>query len=268
MMEPKLALCNFYPETNALRRTALAQGFCGVDWTFKTTDLPRNDWEEARLIREVSRLQPLEVRYHCAFPGVDLGDDDAARAEEALETFRHSCRLVSRLEGRYMTVHLGLGRDTTEDLCWDRTLDALGELVDYGREQGVQVCLENLAWGWSSRPPLFEKLVRKSGAGVTLDIGHAQVCDSVQSRQYDFEDFVTPHASRVFNAHVYHEERHQSHVPPQAVDDVCDRLRLLRALPCDWWVLELREETALLETLRVVRRFLESESCECEKLVY
>jgi hypothetical protein len=33
-------------------------------------------------------------------------------------------------------------------------------------------CLENLAWGWASKPNLFEKIVRRSGVFVTAGVGH------------------------------------------------------------------------------------------------
>jgi len=256
MDKPKLAICNYIPEVEVLRRMALTHGFSGVDWTFKLEDIPQNPLEESRLIRRISRLYPLEVRYHCAFKGLDLGDEHADGADAAMETFRHVCRIASRLDGKFMTVHMGLGRTCMGGLSWERTVSALAELVDYAKNLGICICLENLASGWSSRPELFEKLVRKSDAGVTLDIGHAQVSPSVESEQYAFEDFVSPHAERVFNAHIYHEERHDSHLPPQELADVEDRLHLLSGLPCDWWVLELREERALLSTLRVVSEFL------------
>ncbi|HOV85003.1 MAG TPA: hypothetical protein PLM79_01485 [Syntrophobacteraceae bacterium] len=35
-----------------------------------------------------------------------------------------------------------------------------------------------------------------------------------------------------------------------------DRLRLLSSLSCDWWVLDLREEAALLSTPRLVRELM------------
>lgn len=176
-----------------------------------------------------------------------------------MEIFLKVCRLVKRLEGRFMTVHLGLGRDSTDTLSWNRTIRALSELVAYAASMGIRVCLENLASGWTSRPELFEKLIRKSNVSVTVDIGHARVSPSVQSGLYSFEDFILPHHNRVHNAHVYHEEWSDGHVPPSHVNDVRDRLSLLCCLPCcDWWVLELREEKALFETLKVVREFLES----------
>ncbi len=258
MPQPKLAMCNFISDVEKLRQTALDHGFSGVDWTFKLEDLPATEIDESRLHRRISRLQPLEVRYHCAFNGVDLGDADAQKAHEARGIFRKACRLVSKLDGKFMTVHLGLGRDSYDELSWDRSVGSLANLVSFAEDFGIRVCLENLASGWSSRPELFEKLVRKSNAGVTLDIGHARVSPSVLSQHYDFEDFVSPHHERVCNAHVYHEESHGGHSAPERLDDVLDRLQLLSCLPCDWWVLELREETALFSTLEVVRKFFDA----------
>jgi hypothetical protein len=80
----------------------------------------------------------------------------------------------------------------------------------------------------------------------------------VLSQHYAFEDFVAPHHERVCNAHVYHEEKNDGHTAPEKLDDVLDRLQLLSCLPCDWWVLELREEHALLSTLAVVRKFFDA----------
>lgn len=258
MNHPKLAICNFLPDVDELKRTALTNGFSGVDWTFTVEDLPTNTFDESRLLRKISRLHPLEVRYHCAFKGVDVGNENPQKAAEARAVFRSVCRLVARLGGRYVTVHHGLGRDSSNGLSWQSTLSALGELVSFAAGLGIRVCLENLASGWSSRPELFEKLVRKSNAGVTLDIGHARVSPSVQNQHYAFEDFITPHQERIFNAHIYHEEWDNGHIPPQTVADLAERLQLLQQAPCDWWVLELREPHALFATLEVVREFLET----------
>lgn len=260
MIHPKLAICNFDPATDRLREMALDNGFSGVDWTIKVDDLPEDSRREAALQRTISGLAPLEIRYHCAFDGVDLGDEDTSRARAANDIFRKACRTVQRLGGRFMTIHMGLGRTSMNGLSWERTLHTLGVLVKYGAGLGVRICLENLATGWSSRPELFEKLVRKSNAGVTLDLGHARVCSSVETRRFDLEDFVLPHPGKVHNAHVYHEERDARHLPPSSLDDISDRLELLRCLGCEWWVLELREEEALQTTLKVVREFLQSDS--------
>jgi len=255
---PTVAVCNFIPDTEALRKLAVLHGFSGVDWTFRIEDLPRNQSEESRLLKNISLLNGLEIRYHCAFKGVDLGDEDDLNADVAMQVFQKVCRIVHGLEGKFMTVHLGLGRQSPEGLSWERTISSLSELVSYAKGLGVRLCLENLASGWSSRPQLFEKLIRRTGAGITLDIGHARVCQSVRSWMYELEDFVSPHPDRVFNAHIYHEEVNDRHVAPESLDDIRTRLDLLASVSCDWWVLELREDAPLLATLRAVREYLDN----------
>jgi len=257
---PQLACCNFIPAVADLRDFAREHGITGVDWTFQEDTLPRSLAAEHDLALTLGALQPLEVRYHCALSRTDPGDVDPDRAARAATRLRQVCRLVARLGGRYLTIHVGLGRASTTNLGWEESLASLAELVRYASNLRVSLCLENLAWGWTSRPDLFEKLIRKTGAWGTLDIGHARVSPAVQSGHYELEDFVTPHPGRILNAHVYHEENEHGHLPPQTLEDLQERLTLLRHLPaCDWWVLELREEAALLTTLRVVRQFFRQE---------
>jgi sugar phosphate isomerase/epimerase len=261
MRTPKLACCNFIPHVRELKDFALHHGFSGVDWTFTTESLPRTPRQEYSLVDTIAGLRPLEVRYHCALSRVDLGDLDADEAGKALKVLRSLCRLVAKLGGQFLTIHVGLGLDSTNGLSWERTLDRLAFLVRIAGEAGVRLCLENLAWGWTSRPELFEKLIRKSGCWGTFDIGHAQVSPSVTTRHYRVEDFIAPHADRFLNVHIYHREDGDRHLSPASLADLEDRLRLVRRLPhCDWWVLELRERDALLSTLKVVNEFLSRKS--------
>ena len=256
-VKPKLVMCNFFSDTEKLRRFAHEYGFSGIDFSFDLKQLPKTPAQESRWVKDISTLGPLEVRYHCPFERMDLGCDDPDKVEEAEALFRRIIRLISKVGGRYMTIHIGLGHDSTEPLLWETTIDNLRRLVNYGGAQKVRVCLENLAWAWTSKPNLFEKLIRRSGADVTLDIGHAYVCESVQSQQYAVEDFVTPHADRVFNAHIYHTEiPGQGHIPPKKREDIEDRLTLLQEIGCEWWVIEIREVEGLLKTKKIVDEYL------------
>jgi sugar phosphate isomerase/epimerase len=258
---PKLACCNFISDVKQLKQFALDHGFSGVDWTFTLEDFPQSSTEESELVKTISTLYPLEIRYHCSFRSVDLGDADEGEAQKALDLFGRACILVSKLQGHYLTIHVGLGRDSTNHLVWEKTVETLAGLVRFANDFGIRICLENLAWGWTSRPHLFEKLVRNSGCWATIDIGHARVSPSIETQHYELEDFVDPHRERCLNAHIYHEENRDCHVPPKSAEDLRARLQMLRRLPaCDWWVLELREEKDLLDTLRVVDEFLKSES--------
>jgi hypothetical protein len=259
MQQPTLACCNFLPE-GQLRDFALAHGFGGVDWTFTLENFPTTPTGEAALTRTITGLHPLAIRYHCAFARTDLGDEDPEENRRTMQLFRRACRLVAKLGGRIITIHIGgLGRESAFDLSWQQTLAGLTELVRLTNKLGLKLCIENLAWGWTSRPDLFEKLVRLSGSWATLDLGHARVSPAINSGLFRLRDFVAPHPERFINAHVYHEETEAGHQPPRSLTDLQDRLDLLRRLPlCHWWVLELRDEAALFATLRVVRQYLDS----------
>jgi sugar phosphate isomerase/epimerase len=256
---PKLACCNLFPEVKHLREFALDHEFDGVDWTLKPEDLPSNRSQAQNFIRTISVLKPLEVRYHLFFRNVDLGHRNPAKSENAMRTFHRACRLVSELGGRVMTVHIGLGLESFEEISWEKTVAGLTSLANLARHSGIRVCLENLVSGWSSNPELYEQLLGSTNCRGTLDIGHALVCHAVRSKTHEIQDFALPHPERILNAHIYHEETSEGHLPPSQFTDLDQRLRLLNGLPlCDWWVLELREEAALLQTLGFVREFLEA----------
>lgn len=257
---------NIFPEQEEMKRFAREFGFSGIEWSFDLESLPRTPRNESEWVKTVTALRPFEMRFHCPFYQVDLGHDDPREANEADNLFRHILRLVGKADGKYLTIHVGLGRNSTETLSWERTVRNLQRLVHYGMERGVVVCLENLAWGWTSRPPLFEKLIRKSGAGVTFDIGHAYACESVVSRHYKIEDFVAPHADRVFNAHVYHTEvSGLGHVPPAGPADLRRRLSILEGVRCPWWVIEIKETEALVHTKRIIDAYLEEKEARAGK---
>ena len=256
-MKPKLALCNIFPDIAQLKQFAHENGFSGIEWSFDPDALPGTPAEESAWVRNLNVLSPFEIRFHCPFYQKDLGHHDLEEATAAKKLFRHIIRLVSKAGGEYLTVHIGLGLDSTEPLSWDTTIENLRGIVRFGAEHRVRICLENLAWGWTSKPNLFEKLIRKSGAAVTLDIGHAHACESVRTQYYSFEDFITPHEGRVLNAHIYHTETAGlGHVPPEGLDDIKERLDLLRNAGCNWWVIEVKELEGLLHTKKLIDQYL------------
>ena len=253
----KLAMCNFSKDVTELRAVAFRHAFSGIDWSFDLNTLPATPLEESQWVKNLSAFDSFEVRYHCPFYQIDVGHNEPSEAKAAEHLFQRIIRLVSRAGGRYLSIHIGLGRDSTEPLSWDTTLDNLRRLVQYGAERNISVCLENLAWGWTSKPNLFEKLIRRSGARVTFDIGHAEACESVQSQQYEIQDFVTPHPERVRNAHLYHTEiSGVGHIPPSTLADIEDRLILLEKIGCEWWALEIKDVEGLLKTKEIVDNYL------------
>ena len=256
-MLPKIVICNFIEDIAELKDFAHEHGFSGIDWSFELETLPKTPTDETKWVNNLFSLNPLEIRYHCPFYKTDLGHTDPEKAKAAAEIFKRIIRLVSRADGKFLSIHIGLGRNSTKPLRWEETIANLRRIVQFGAEHGVKVCLENLAWGWTSKPNLFEKLIRRSGAGVTFDIGHADACESVKSQQYAVEDFVSPHPGRVINAHIYHTEiSGVGHMPPDTLEDLEARLQLLQNIGCKWWVIEIREKEGLLKTKKIIDEYL------------
>ena len=133
---PKLACCNFITDVRELKDFALSAGFNGVEWTFNHENLPQNEDQLQETARAIAYLSPLEIRYHAALPRTDTGHHDEAKAGQALDIFKKTCRLVSDLGGKYMTLHIGLNRDSTHALSWDKTIDSLKDLVAYAPNAG------------------------------------------------------------------------------------------------------------------------------------
>ncbi|MGD9275332.1 MAG: TIM barrel protein [Desulfobacterales bacterium] len=260
---PRLAMCNFITDMARLKRFAVDHGFGGIDWSFDLENMPTRPADESRWVDFLAALDPLEIRFHCPFAKIDIGHEDPQKGRVAVDLFYRVIKLVAKADGKFLTLHVGLGRDSTKTLSWNDTLQNLRRMVQYGAERGVTVCLENLAWGWTSKPNLFEKLVRRSGAGVTFDIGHAHACESVGSQHFDAEDFVSPHPNRVFNAHIYYSEiPGVGHLPVKHLDDIRDRLHILRRTGCRWWVIEIRDVEGLLQTKEIIDAYLEQDQPE------
>ena len=87
------------------------------------------------------------------------------------------------------------------------------------------------------------------GAGVTLDIGHAHVCSSRNPGNNIYERYIMPHRDRIVSAHIYHTEQSRvGHVAPRRIEDLHDRLELLKGAPsCTWWVIELKNRRDILQ---------------------
>ena len=253
MKKLKFALINIFgQDAKKLGDFALKFAFKGIDWSL-SLDLSERDF-----LRKMNMLKGFEVRYHCAWPRIDIAYADQ-RAEQAMHIFRQMMVFVSKVDGRYITIHIGLGQTSAKELDWEKAIKNLSSLVLFGAELGITICLENITRAWTSSPEMFQTLIEKTGAGVTLDIGHVHACR--KNRRFDdfFKLYLLPNKERIFNAHIYHTETHQGHVAPISVNQLADRLRLLRSAPsCNWWVIELSKPDEILQTKDLLTKFLYS----------
>ena len=255
-MNPRIAIINIFDQdARRLLDFALSQGFEGIDWTI--------DQQQSKgdFLSSMECLKPLEVRFHCPFHGVDIGFADAQRASSSLAVLTETMERIALAGRTYMTVHTGFGRVADEELDFKKAVQNLTTLVRRGADLGVIVSLENLSSQWTSVPELFYELVQQSGAGVTLDIGHAHVCASRDVQGRVFERYLLPNRNRILNAHIYHTEtRGEGHVAPACIEDIHDRIELLAKTPsCTWWVIELRNTDDILYTRELLNRRCEGQ---------
>jgi len=254
IMKPRIAIVNIFDQdAERLLDFATSYGFEGIDWSIDQHQSQQD------FISTMELLKDLEVRFHCPFHGVDLGYADG-RASTSLVVFTQTLERISLAGGRHMTVHTGFGKVSEDELDFKQALSNLKILVRRGADLGVTVSLENLASQWTSVPELFTELIQHSGAGVTLDIGHAHVCASRDAEGHTFERYLLPNRDKIINAHIYHTEtREEGHVAPKGIEDIYERLELLKQAPsCTWWVIELKNTNEVLYTRDLINRYWEN----------
>jgi len=248
----RLALTNIFDQDAVkLAEFACKFGFEGIDWSLRLNQNQRD------FLQKMDQLKGFEVRYHCFWPRIDFAYADQ-RAEKAMHIFRQMIGFVSKVDGRYITVHIGLGQSSAKELDWGKAIKNLSSLVLFGAEHGITICLENITTAWTSNPKMFKTLVEKTGTGVTLDIGHVHACWKDKPFEDFFKLYVLPNKERIFNAHIYHTEVPQyGHVAPDNLEQIFDRLWLLRSeTRCDWWVIELSKPDEILKTRDFLTKFL------------
>jgi len=225
----------------------------------------------ADIQREVRKLATLaandfEIRYHCPFFLVEMAHRDSEKAREALSLLQHCIDLAADFGGKYMTVHIGLGRSTSAELAYETALSYLSKLVEYGAGRDLTVCLENLPQGWTSSPHRLLAMLEKTGARGTFDLGHANACQWVVEQRGTGVGFLEIIASHVDNAHVYEVERIDEqtskpyHVPPRNLETLEEMLSRLMETQCDWWLIELSGLEEVNSTLALLKTYLEAKT--------
>lgn len=256
-MKPRIAIINiFNQDAERLLEFATAHGFEGIDWTIDQYQAKQEFFDTMQC------LKALEVRFHCPFHGVDIGYADEKRAAASLAVLTDIMERIALAGRSHMTVHTGFGRVFAEELDFKHAVQNLTTLVNRGAALGVIVSLENLSSQWTGVPELFYQLVQQSGAGVTIDIGHAHMSASRDLQGRVFERYLLPNRNNIVNAHIYHTEiKGKGHVAPACMEDICGRVELLKEVPsCDWWVIELKKIHDILYTRELLHRCIEEQT--------
>lgn len=255
-MAPTIAICTHLPVS--IKEASIAAGQVqqlAVDYSIN----PKNILtlaDDIQDIRTLARGKDAEIRYHGVFPQAEIGHVDRKISKDGLAYLKNVVGSIDSVKGRYLTIHIGLDRSNNGLLSIDRAIESLSELVQYGRDHGVNVCLENLGSGLTSDPRKFITLIRETGARATFDIGHAS--SSKSSAGYPIHQSIKELKSHIANAHVYETEDLTGHVAFQTLNGIKPTLDALIDTDCDWWVIEVGEITDIKRMSGLVRTFINS----------
>jgi sugar phosphate isomerase/epimerase len=187
----------------------------------------------------------MAVRHHGYFPGEEIGHAHAATAEDAMQLHFKAMEAMQGVGEPLMTVHVGL--DRTLPLDHHRVVKNLARLSEYGKKIGVAVSLENLRRGPTANPETLLDWARRSGAGITLDIGHAVSSQCVCSKAISVETIIDLAAERLVEVHFYASETNR-HWAPRNMDILGPIADKLITTDCRWWTIELEDTQDVLFT--------------------
>lgn len=198
----------------------------------------------------------IPVRYHGFFPDHEFGHRDPDVATVATSIHEDLLRHIHQTQGQVVTFHVGLNRTIPIDP--GRAADNLARLVACGRELDITVCLENLRRGPTSDPETVLEWARRSGASITLDVGHAVSAARVERGEISVLDFIDMFSERLVEVHMYGKESDR-HYPIEREEQIASVVQRLLRTKCNWWTIELDDYEEALTTrailFRCVQRF-------------
>ena len=196
------------------------------------------------------------VRFHGFLPGYEIGHADPKMAAKGLRGHKAVLDAIQGLGEPVLTIHVGLKPDDPIDP--QRAIENLAALVAHGNALGITVCLENLRRGYTSHPEIVANWAEKTGAAITLDLGHAASCDDVKTGKCTSLDFIAAFADKLHEIHLYGTETDRHH-PPQNITEISSLLDQILQTHCQWWTIELDDYEEVLFTRQMVLEYLKED---------
>ncbi len=197
----------------------------------------------------------VRIRHHGFFPGHEIGDKRPDRAERALQFHLQALDAMKGLGEQHITVHIGLKADI--ELDYETVTGNLRRLVQYGQSHGITVSMENLRFGPTSHPERVVEWAAKSGATITLDIGHAVSCARVASKELSVPRIIDMFRRDLAEVHFYESETDRHHAP-QDMSILGPIVDTLLTTQCSWWTIELDAFEEILRTRDLLADHLNS----------
>ncbi|HEX7715479.1 MAG TPA: TIM barrel protein [Bacillota bacterium] len=233
---------------------AQANHFDGIDWNLDCFRIAAAS-NARKVFCDTALNSGLPSRFHAPCHDVEIAHSNPNFAVSAFACIRMYIDFLKFFGPTYINLHIGSRSISEQELDWNTAVRNLKELVRYGKEQGVTVCLENLKKGWTSDPAKMAALVGESDAMVTLDVGHARAFLKASQSKLSLEEYVKPYADRIRNLHLYEIESVEGrHMPPDNLGAIRDITRWALNHGIDWWVIELSGYDEALHTKALLEK--------------
>ena len=196
----------------------------------------------------------IAIRHHAFFPGYEIGNINVDEAELAMDMHFKMFDIIEGRGEQVVTVHIGLVPKI--DIEPGRAAENLGRLVQYGRNRGITVSLENLKQGPTSHPETLLNWVEQTGASITMDIGHTVSC--VQKNDgFEVSRIVDMFSPYLIEIHYYEKETDHHHAPRDmsVLGPIVDRLLTTE---CQWWTIELEPYSEIIRTQQMLFDYLDA----------
>lgn len=265
---PKIALSSRYSiKAEGLIAFCREHGLDGIEYTIQSETKEGLDAEFANM----KKLEDsgIEIRYHFQFKTVEPAHKCPEFAARSVRYYKDCLDAISKLGGKHIIVHLCLNyKFNMEEMCFESAKRNLKEIVDYARDKGITVCLENLTFGFTCEPDPYLCLIQETGASANIDIGHASASPIVMNHQMTAETFIEKILPHTVSAHVYKIEinddvlRKGGHICPDKKEDMVSRLQILLRGCSDWWLIELGDQEEILRTKKFIEEICSDYGCQ------
>lgn len=205
------------------------------------------------LVRDGKGFKKCEVRFHSkSITALDFATPGDA-GMIACERLSKMIKAITENYGpTYLTIHSPSSLSSSEV---DEALERLHKLSKYASRQGAVLCLENLSFGWTSKPENLIRAAEKAKTSLVIDIGHINSSDDCRSGIFTRRTFIEAVGAYAVAAHIY-EHEDTGHCSTDDCHLVWDALEALMFTPASWWVIELEKEEAFMQTFKLLESFL------------
>jgi sugar phosphate isomerase/epimerase len=175
-------------------------GESGLEFLDLTLEAPgAASWRiDTSAVRNALKQYGLEVVGHTA-PYLPIASPVEELRKATILEFRRCLEVLEAVGAHWMNVHPSIAPMHERPFTIEKSLETLRELVQFGRERGVGVMVENSPGYFNTAAQLSELLDPLSELGLHLDIGHTNLMTS----QDTAEEILKAYAGRVKHVHCH-----------------------------------------------------------------